>query len=346
MPSRLTRQAVVEAALALVDAEGVGALSMRRLADSLGVSPMAPYAHFENKEALLEALVQELLAEVEIPPEDLDGWEQRIRHVVESVRAVMRDHPKVSGLFARFPPSEPGSLAVVEACLDAFRAAGFDAATSAHGFRLLAAYTYGYFQLEASGFFASLGPRGQEKPEEARSLSRLFPHLAAIAPHLSTWENDREFDIGLSYILAGLRTQHELGELRTVQSQLAAIVQSSNDAIIGKTSEGIITIWNPAAERLYGYSEAEAVGRSIRLIIPPHRAGEEQRILETIAAGRHVDHYETERLRKDGSMVRVSLSVSPIQNGGGQIVGASAIARPVTQKAESPADATEAHRSG
>jgi PAS domain S-box-containing protein len=112
--------------------------------------------------------------------------------------------------------------------------------------------------------------------------------------------------------------------------RLAAIVQSSDDAILGKTLEGIITSWNLAAERLYGYSVDEAVGKPVSMLVPPDRAGEEQRILQQIQEGRSVKHYETQRVRGDGSVVEVSLTVSPVRGPDGTVIGASAIARDVT----------------
>jgi PAS domain S-box-containing protein len=112
----------------------------------------------------------------------------------------------------------------------------------------------------------------------------------------------------------------------------AAIVESSDDAIISKDSEGIITSWNPAAERMYGWSAQEAIGRSIAILIPSHRAGEERRILDQILVGDHVDHYETDRVTKDGREIKVSLSVSPIKGASGQIEAASVIARDITRR--------------
>jgi PAS domain S-box-containing protein len=111
-----------------------------------------------------------------------------------------------------------------------------------------------------------------------------------------------------------------------------AIVASSDDAILSKDRDAIITTWNPAAERLYGYSADEAIGKPIAIIIPPDRAGEERRILDRILAGGRVEHYETERLTKNGRIVNVSLTISPVREPGGEIVGASVIARDVTER--------------
>jgi PAS domain S-box-containing protein len=115
--------------------------------------------------------------------------------------------------------------------------------------------------------------------------------------------------------------RHEL------MSRLAAIVENSGDAIIGKTTDGIVTSWNPAAERMYGYSGEEILGRSIELLSPPDRADEMTTIRGRIKQGWDVGNCETSRLRKDGTVVRVSLSVSPIRDRDGGIVGASTIAR-------------------
>jgi PAS domain S-box-containing protein len=113
---------------------------------------------------------------------------------------------------------------------------------------------------------------------------------------------------------------------------LAELVASSDDAIIGKTLRGIITSWNRGAERLFGYSSREAVGRSILFIIPRSIREEENVILAKIAAGEHVDHYETVRVRKDGSEVHVSITVSPIKDDSGLIIGASKIARDISDR--------------
>jgi PAS domain S-box-containing protein len=115
-------------------------------------------------------------------------------------------------------------------------------------------------------------------------------------------------------------------------SQLAAIVKSSDDAIIGMTLNGIIRNWNAGAERLYGYSTQEATGRSLALLCPPDRMDEVPRILERIAQGEHVRHFETIRRRKNGKKIDVSLTISPVKDAEGYIIGASKIARDVTER--------------
>jgi PAS domain S-box-containing protein len=116
------------------------------------------------------------------------------------------------------------------------------------------------------------------------------------------------------------------------QAHLAALIRSSDDAIVSKSLDGIIMSWNPAAERMFGFTESEAVGQSIYLIIPQDLKKEEAFVLGRVKSGEGVDHYETIRRRKDGSLLDVSLTVSPIKDSTGTIVGASKIARDITEK--------------
>jgi PAS domain S-box-containing protein len=124
-------------------------------------------------------------------------------------------------------------------------------------------------------------------------------------------------------------------------ARLVAVIESSDDAIITKNLDTTITSWNPAAERMFGYTAAEAVGRSIRMLIPEQLQGEEDSVLARIRAGDIVDHYETVRRRKDGSEVAISLTVSPIRNHSGEVVGASKIARDITERTRLEAAARE-----
>jgi PAS domain S-box-containing protein len=115
-------------------------------------------------------------------------------------------------------------------------------------------------------------------------------------------------------------------------SKLAAIVESSDDVIIGKSLEGIITSWNRGAEKIYGYTAAEVIGRHISILAPPERYQEMEEILEKIRRGERVNHSNTVRVRKDGRRVDIALTVSPIKNTDGQIIGASTIARDITEQ--------------
>lgn len=113
---------------------------------------------------------------------------------------------------------------------------------------------------------------------------------------------------------------------------LAAIVESSDDAILTKNLDGIVTSWNSAAERLFGYPAREIIGQSITLLLPDDRQDEEAPILARLRRGERVRHYETVRRRKDGGLVDISLSVSPLRDATGTIIGASSIARDITER--------------
>jgi two-component system CheB/CheR fusion protein len=116
-----------------------------------------------------------------------------------------------------------------------------------------------------------------------------------------------------------------------MRARLAAIVDSSHDAIASKTLDGTITSWNAAAERIFGYTAAEAIGQPMTLIIPEERRAEEKVVLAMIRAGQVVDHFETVRRRKDGRLIPISLTVSPIRDRQGRVIGASKIARDITE---------------
>jgi diguanylate cyclase (GGDEF)-like protein/PAS domain S-box-containing protein len=138
-------------------------------------------------------------------------------------------------------------------------------------------------------------------------------------------DQDEGLERSIRYALA--RRQAEVS-----QRQLAAIVESTDDAIVGKDTDGTITSWNSGAERLYGYAAEDAIGQPVAILIAPERAGEEQEILARVIAGERVEHYETQRTRRDKSTVEVSLTISPIADAAGILVGASAIARDITER--------------
>jgi PAS domain S-box-containing protein len=150
--------------------------------------------------------------------------------------------------------------------------------------------------------------RAEAVAEEAKRSQQLHEELESLAEH------QRETDEALLH--------------------LGAIVASSDDAIVSKDLDGIIKSWNPGAERIFGYSAAEAIGKSIRLIIPADRQGEEEEVLRRIRSGKRVDHFETVRQRRDGSLLPISLTVSPVKDRDGRIIGASKIARDITEKKE------------
>jgi PAS domain S-box-containing protein len=124
---------------------------------------------------------------------------------------------------------------------------------------------------------------------------------------------------------------------RAALAHVAAIVDSSDDAVVGQTLEGVVTHWNGAAERLYAYPAREAIGRPMTMVMPPERPEELPRILERLRRGEHVDHYETVRVRRDGRRVEVSVMVSPLRDDTGRVIGASCVARDITERKEAEA---------
>jgi PAS domain S-box-containing protein len=132
--------------------------------------------------------------------------------------------------------------------------------------------------------------------------------------------------IPLAAVVAQLKRSDE------VHARLAAIVESSNDAIVGKTLEGVITSWNAGAERLYGYAAGEAIGQSISIITPPELPNELPQIFDRLRRGRRIETYETVRMKKDGTRVQVSLTVSPVLDSTHGVIGASAIAQDMTEQ--------------
>ncbi len=129
-----------------------------------------------------------------------------------------------------------------------------------------------------------------------------------------------------------LRDISDYKQAEATLSQLAAIVESSEDAIISKSLDGTLTSWNASAQKLYGYTPGEVIGRSISLLLPADKLDEEAQFLERLQQGEHIQHYETVRRRKDGTLVDISLTVSPIKDATGKIIGASKIARDITQQ--------------
>ena len=122
----------------------------------------------------------------------------------------------------------------------------------------------------------------------------------------------------------------ERKESGRTSSLLAAIVDSSDDAIVSKTLDGVITSWNKSAERLFGYTAEEAIGQHVTLIVPPDRLHEEATIIGHLRQGERIDHFETVRRRKDGTLLDVSLTISPVKDSAGRVIGASKVARDIT----------------
>ncbi len=139
-------------------------------------------------------------------------------------------------------------------------------------------------------------------------------------------------DPTIGTIVFNFRDITERRQAEETQYLLAAIVSSSDDAIVSKTLDSVITSWNAAATKLFGYTAEEAIGRPITLIIPPALRQEEEMILRRLRAGERIEHYETVRVRKDGTSIAVSLSISPVKDKQGKIIGAAKIARDITER--------------
>jgi PAS domain S-box-containing protein len=159
-------------------------------------------------------------------------------------------------------------------------------------------------------------------------------------PHQPTERDLRPLDVlarQAADLIERARSEAALRESEQQSRWLAAIVESSDDAIVSKDLDGIITSWNKGAERIFGYLAEEVIGKSITILIPPDRHAEEPVILERIRRGERVEHYETVRQCKHGRLIDISLTVSPVRNIHGKVIGASKIARDITERKRSEA---------
>ena len=162
-----------------------------------------------------------------------------------------------------------------------------------------------------SGTVAGVGPFGGPSPSDSLRFLQVFLGLASV------------LTLALAAVMAEVRRGHE------ATARIATIVKSANDAIITRTLDGTITSWNPAAEKMFGYAAEEAIGRNITLIIPKERWQEETNVIAKVGRREVVDRFETVRTHKDGTRVNIALTVSPVFNADGRIIGASKIAQDI-----------------
>ena len=205
MTQKLSQRRIAEAALTAIDADGIDALTMRRLAERLGSSAMSLYTYFPDKEAVLDGVAQLLLAEVESPPEDAH-WRDAMRFIMRSVRDVALAHPNAAGLIRQFPPHTPDALAFVEAGFRCFRRAGFDELSTARCYRALAAYSLGTLDIEVGGYFAAdarAASPASHAAIAAPSAEKLLPLVTELGPTLSAQDDAAEFEYGLELLLDG-----------------------------------------------------------------------------------------------------------------------------------------------
>jgi PAS domain S-box-containing protein len=177
----------------------------------------------------------------------------------------------------------------------------------------------GYQQVFAKGFVT----------DYPLALRHRDGHVTDVLYNASVYRNEAGEVLG---VFAAARDITERKQEETIRMQLAALVESSNDAIIGKTRDGIITSWNKGAEKIYGYRADEIIGKHITTLAAPSRHAEIHEFLEKISKGETVAHYESERIRKDGGLIQVALTLSPIRDTSGTVAGVSTIARDITER--------------
>jgi PAS domain S-box-containing protein len=265
------------------------------------------------------------------------------------------------------PVPSPGGAGVA-AALNAIFASSPDAILSADRALRITAWNpgaqrmFGYTPAEALGQHVSLlaPPEGERSQTDA--LARVLAgHDAETVETVRRTKSGMLLPVtitlvaiedGLGGVAGVAAVAREISERQRAERalrRLAAIIESSDDAIVSKDLDGIVTSWNEGAERIFGYTAAEMIGRSIRVIIPADRQQEEDEVLSRLRSGIKVDHFETVRQRKDGSLVDISLTVSPIRDVNGVIVGASKVARDISERRQVEAEraklfaATEEH---
>jgi PAS domain S-box-containing protein len=248
-------------------------------------------------------------------------------------------------------PIRPGSLAQSASMLAAIVDSSDDAILSKDLDGVITSWNrsaerlYGYTASEAIGQPVTMLMPRDRFDEEPQILARIrrgerVDHyetvrrrkdgtLIEISMTVSPIRDARGVIIGASKIARDMTQAKQADEDTRL---LAAIVDSSDDAIVSKDLNGIVTSWNKSAERLFGYTAADMIGQSITLIIPPDRIGEEPRILASIRNGQRVEHFETIRRRKDGTLLDISLTISPVRDQHGTVIGASKIARDITER--------------
>ena len=208
MPKRtgLTTRAVAGAALDLLDAEGLDAVSMRRVAGVLDVSPMTLYSYVADRDALLDEVAQLVYSSIDAP-DGSAGPRATLQRLMHSVREVLLAHPHALPLVSQFPPRTLDALAFVESGYRARAPAGVPPLDVARAYRALAAYSIGTATVEISGYFAR-PPAGAAGPPDAEELHARLPPVAAIGPLLAGLDDAAEFDYGLDLTLDGFLRRH------------------------------------------------------------------------------------------------------------------------------------------
>ena len=199
----MTRRAVLEAALALIDREGSDALTMRRLGRELGIEAMSLYNHVRDKEDLLDGVVGLLASEVETPGPEVGDWAERIAELVRRYRRLAHAHPQAFPLIALRPLKTPEALRPIEWAFGVASEAGISPDATLLMFRVLASYANGYVLNELQDAFSL--ERGAEALSPDPLLAEEFPHLARVVPVVSGRDRTEEFELGLGLIMGALR---------------------------------------------------------------------------------------------------------------------------------------------
>jgi len=210
-----------------------------------------------------------------------------------------------------------------------------------HSFALFCAYPINGFHHEAGGVSLSDVCDCHSRVIPAESYSRLATPAEQLRSIAEMQQKAQRLEAENAL---RKEAERELNQSDRDRAMLAAIVDSSQDAIISKTFDGIIRSWNAGAQRLFGYAESEAVGKPITLLIPPERLDEEKDILARLSRGERIEHYETVRVAKDGRRIDISLTISPLRDGRGNLIGASKIARDISDRKRAEEALREADR--
>ena len=248
----------------------------------------------------------------------------RINETLDRLTKLTVDERQQQELIQSLRERVTARLAELKRAIAARREAGFDAARQSvstnHGRELM---------IEMRRLVAEMKEREQQSLATAAAQSRRSALVTTATDFLGAG-----LGIGLvclAFYLFRLDLAHR-ARVADVTRRLAAIVESSDDAIVSKSLDGVIVSWNAGAQRIYGYTAAEAVGQPITMLCAPEHREDIFRSLERVQSGIHIEHFETTRIRKDGRQIDISLSISPIKGASGEVIGASAIARDITER--------------
>jgi PAS domain S-box-containing protein len=257
----------------------------------------------------------------------LQSYERAIVRAREALQQLARltvDHPRQPAQVVALQDRVEARFDELRRAIAAQRSGGFDAArhsvSTNHGRRLMN---------EMRGLVGQMQTQEREALAARSAQSRRSARITTVTDLIGAL-------LGIGMVgLCLLLFRREMGLRQRADEaarRLAAIVESSDDSIISKSLDGLIVSWNAGAQRVYGYAPEEVIGRSVAMLCPPERVDEVEQQLKRVRNGEHIEHFETTRVRKDGRRIDVSLSISPIKDAAGNVVGASAIGRDITDQ--------------